>query len=77
LVLYKQGKLREAINAAREAIRLGPELTEAQYNLGLLLLAAGQRDDALQQYQILKSLNAAGQFYQYLYHDKVIVVKKP
>jgi hypothetical protein len=45
----------------------------------VLLLAAGQRDAALQQYQILRALSAdvAGRLYQTLYRDQVVVVPKP
>ena len=48
-----------------EAINNQPDYVEAQYNLGMFLLAAGQRDDALKQYQILKTLDAdkADKFY--------------
>jgi len=43
---YKQGKVDEAINAARKAIELEPDLGVAYYNLGNLYAGQGQFDVA-------------------------------
>ena len=42
------------MEAFRQAIRLKPDFGRAYYNLGKCLLAMGNRDAALEQYNIFK-----------------------
>ncbi len=48
---YKQGKVNEAISAARKAIELEPDLGVAYYNLGNLYAGQGQFDVAKQYFE--------------------------
>ncbi len=75
---YKLGRNKEAIHYLKEAVRLKPAYAEAQYNLGILLLCAGQRDAALRQYQTLKTLhpNLAQNLYAVLYRDLILSAKQ-
>ena len=50
-------KLNEAQEAFRQAIRLKPDYGRAFYNLGKCLLAMGNRDGALEQYNILQNID--------------------
>jgi tetratricopeptide (TPR) repeat protein len=50
-------KLNEAQEAFRQAIRLKPDYGKAYYNLGKCLLAMGNRDAALEQYNILQNID--------------------
>jgi tetratricopeptide (TPR) repeat protein len=47
----------DAVAAFRQAIQLKPDLGKAYYNLGRSLLAMGNRDGAIQQYNILQNLD--------------------
>jgi tetratricopeptide (TPR) repeat protein len=47
----------DAVAAFRQAIQLKPDLGKAYYNLGRSLLAMGNRDAAVQQYNILQNLD--------------------
>ncbi|MBI4834092.1 MAG: tetratricopeptide repeat protein [Planctomycetes bacterium] len=47
----------KAIESYKEAIRLKPDYIEAHNNLGIAYLLSGNRDKALAEYNILKSLN--------------------
>ena len=47
-----------AIYAAKEAIRIKPDFDYAHYNLGLAYYFSGRKSLALEEYQILKPLNA-------------------
>ena len=51
-------KLPEAQESFRQAIRLKPDFGKAYYNLGKCLLAMGNRDGALEQYNILMNIDA-------------------
>jgi tetratricopeptide (TPR) repeat protein len=44
--LHREGRYADAVAALRDALRLDPTLTEAQYQLGLSLLELGQPGDA-------------------------------
>ena len=50
-------KLNEAQESFRQAIRLKPDFGKAYYNLGKCLLAMGNRDVALEQYNILQNID--------------------
>ncbi len=49
--------MTDAVAAFRQAIQLKPDLGKAYYNLGKSLLAMGNRDAAVQQYNILQNLD--------------------
>ena len=49
----------EALACYRRAVAYTPELAEARYNLGLALLAAGDRSGWADQYRALAPLNPA------------------
>lgn len=49
--------MSDAVAAFRQAIQLKPDLGKAYYNLGRSLLAMGNRDGALEQYNILQNLD--------------------
>jgi tetratricopeptide (TPR) repeat protein len=53
----KLGMHEEAIEAYRQAIRINPYYINAHYNLGLLYNLSNDKDSALVQYEILKSLD--------------------
>jgi protein O-GlcNAc transferase len=50
-------KLSEAMESFRQAIRLKPDFGKAYFNLGKCLLAMGNRDAALEQYNILTNID--------------------
>ena len=49
--LCNEGKLNEAIDQYREAIRLKPENAELHYDLGTILGMNGRIDEAIAQFQ--------------------------
>jgi protein O-GlcNAc transferase len=53
----EMNKLNEALENFRQAIRLKPDYGRAYFNLGKCLLAMGNRDAALEQYNILQNLD--------------------
>jgi protein O-GlcNAc transferase len=53
----EMGRMNEAIEGFRQAIRLKPDFGKAYFNLGKCLLAMGNRDAALEQYNILQNLD--------------------
>jgi tetratricopeptide (TPR) repeat protein len=52
------GRLPEAIEAYKQAIRIKPNYAEAHKNLGVVCLVTGDRNSALAELNILKSLNS-------------------
>ncbi len=52
------GKWEEAMKAFKEAIKIQPDLEYAHYNLGADYLAADDRNSALEEFKILKGINA-------------------
>ena len=54
----KSGKYKEAIESFRQTIRIDPDYAAAHYNLGNAYLGSNDRGSALEQYKILKSLDA-------------------
>jgi len=57
-VVYENlGRYSEAVDACKQAIKIRPDYVEAYYNLGLTYLKIGDKNSALAEYNILKSLN--------------------
>ncbi len=52
------GMYKEVIEAYKQAIRIDPDFTQAHYNLGAVYAFLDDRDSALGQYEILKSLDS-------------------
>jgi len=49
------GRYEEAVAAHKEAIRLNPDDAKAHFGLGVAYIDIGNREAALEQYEILKS----------------------
>jgi tetratricopeptide (TPR) repeat protein len=49
--LLHKGRVNEAVDSYREALRINPEYEEAHYNLGNIFLRKGQLDEAIGCYQ--------------------------
>jgi tetratricopeptide (TPR) repeat protein len=54
---FELGKFPEGAESFRQAVRLKPDFGQAYYNLGKCLLAMGNRDGALEQYNILQNFD--------------------
>jgi len=54
----KLGRHQEAIDAFKQAVRIKPDDAEAHCNLGFAYLEMGDKNSALAEYNILKSLNS-------------------
>ncbi len=54
---YELGKYEDAIKSFKQAIRIDPDFAEAHYNLGGVYSCLNDRDSALEQYEISKSLD--------------------
>jgi tetratricopeptide (TPR) repeat protein len=52
------GRFHQAIDAFKQAIRIKPDYTDPYFNLGLTYLHIGDKASALEQYEILKTLDA-------------------
>ena len=53
----KMWHYQEAIETYKQAIKIKPDFVEAHYNLGTAYLTIGDRNSAMAEYSILKSLN--------------------
>jgi tetratricopeptide (TPR) repeat protein len=75
---WTMGKFKEAIKAEERAIRLEPNNARAHFSLALAYLRLGNKDAALKQYSLLKTMNGnwARQLYQNLYSDKLLEAEK-
>jgi len=51
-------KIKEAIESYKQAIRIKPDYAKAHYNLGVTYLVIGDKGSALDEYKILKTLDA-------------------
>ncbi|MHC4646155.1 MAG: tetratricopeptide repeat protein [Planctomycetota bacterium] len=51
-------RYNEAIDAFKQAIKIKPDYTDPRFNLGLTYLNIGDKSSALEQYEILKTLDA-------------------
>ena len=58
VALGQLGRYPESIQAFRRAIRLNPNFAEAHLGLGIAYLMSGDKKSALEEYQILKKLDA-------------------
>jgi Flp pilus assembly protein TadD len=52
------GRYPEAIEVFKQAVSLTPDNANAHFGLGLSYLSTGNRGSALDEYKILKNLNA-------------------
>ncbi|MGD0571941.1 MAG: tetratricopeptide repeat protein [Sedimentisphaerales bacterium] len=52
------GRSQDAVDAYKQAIKNKPDYAEAHYNLGVTYVAAGDKNLALEEYKILKNLDA-------------------
>jgi tetratricopeptide (TPR) repeat protein len=57
LTLYTGGRYSEAIQAYKEVIRFRPKLAPGHFNLALACFAINDRDAAIGEYRILKTLD--------------------
>jgi len=56
---YSQiSRWQDAIDACKQAIKIKPDYAKAHYNLGMAYIAKGDNASALEEYKILKALNA-------------------
>ena len=64
------GRWQEAVAALQQAIHLKPNDAEAHLNLGVAYLILGDRDSALEEYKILKTLdqNLANDLFGFLFY---------
>jgi tetratricopeptide (TPR) repeat protein len=58
VTLGKLNRHTEAIDAFKRAIKIKPDYVLAHYNLGFAYLAIGDKDSAMAEFNILKSLNS-------------------
>ena len=49
--MQNKGDMPSALAAAKLAVKLAPENTDARFNLGFMLLCAGQFEDAIKEYK--------------------------
>jgi protein O-mannosyl-transferase len=54
---YKLGRYQDAIEANKQAIRIKPDFVLAHYNLGVAYLVTGDKSSALEEYEVLKTLD--------------------
>src|SRR2546425_730931 len=66
----KLGRWQEAVAAFQQAIRLKPDFAEAHLNLGVAYLILGDRDLALEEYKILRTLdqNLADDLFSFIFY---------
>ena len=71
---YKLRNFQQASEYFQQATKLEPKYAEAHYHLGLAHLALASRDTCIEQYTILKALNAklAADLYRAIYRDRVV-----
>ena len=65
----KLGRWQEGIESCKQAIRIKPDFVLAHYNLGVTYLVAGNKGLALEEYKILKTLDAekANELFKLIY----------
>jgi tetratricopeptide (TPR) repeat protein len=54
----KSGMYKESADALKEAVRIAPDYADAHYNLGFAYLALNDKNSAMNEYKILKDLDA-------------------
>ncbi len=72
LIYANMGNDRQEANAYKEALRINPDFVEAHYNMGLYFLRRGERHAALEEYKILKKLDAqqADRLFDLIYGER-------
>jgi tetratricopeptide (TPR) repeat protein len=58
LAYYESGMYKEAMKSFKQVVRIDPDDAEVHFNLGLTYLQLNDRGSALEQYEILKSLES-------------------
>jgi Flp pilus assembly protein TadD len=56
-ILFQQGRIPEAIEQYRKALRINPRMSEAHNNLGLALAETGHAEEAIDEYEMALKLN--------------------
>jgi tetratricopeptide (TPR) repeat protein len=56
--LFEQNRYDEALRAFEESVKAKPDSPEMRYGLGLMYLFTGNKIAALEEYRILRSLDA-------------------
>jgi tetratricopeptide (TPR) repeat protein len=66
---YKLGRYQDAVESFKQAIKIKPDLAQAHYNLGVTYLVTGDNGLALEEYKILKTLDAeqANELFKLIY----------
>ena len=60
---------KEAIESFKQAIRINPDFADAHFNLGLAYVLSNDRASALEQYEILKSLDPYPEMANVLFNE--------
>jgi Flp pilus assembly protein TadD len=73
---FRQKHYPAAVESFRQAVSLTPDEAQFRYNLAVTQMATRNRDGALSQYNLIKTLDPklAGQLYKMMFADKVVVV---
>ena len=58
LAYYTLGRYQDAIESCKQAIRIKPDFANAHYGLGVNYLRTGDKGSALEEYKILKTMDA-------------------
>jgi len=56
--LFEQKRYEDALRAFKASVRARPDDADVRYGLGLMYLLTGDKNAAMNEYRILKSLNA-------------------
>jgi len=56
-VYASQERVKDATTAFQKAVEIKPKFSEAHFNLGVVFVAIGKKDEAVEQYGVLKDLD--------------------